>query len=118
MNKLTENRLATDRLTAFLFATAAIVLSGVAFAGDTHTPEEKVKMLDTDMDNQVSLAEFTAAGKTQEEFAKMDINANGYITAAEFQVGKERGPAAGEKKDVRSKVKPQPTSGEPTGQEK
>jgi hypothetical protein len=106
------------KLTTFVFTTAAVVLSGVAFAGDTHTPEEKVKMLDTDMDNQVSLAEATAGGKTQEEFAKMDINGDGFVTAAEFQVGKERGPTPGEKKDVRSKVKPQPTSGEPTGQEK
>lgn len=106
------------KLTTLLFTATAIAFSGVAFAGDTHTPEEKVKMLDTDMDNQVSLAEFTAAGKTQDEFAKMDINADGYVTAAEMQVGKERGPTAGEKKDVRSKVKPQPTSGEPTGQEK
>lgn len=106
------------KLTTFVFATAAVVLSGVAFAGDTHTPEEKVKMLDTDMDNQVSLAEATAGGKTQEEFAKMDINGDGFVTVAEFQAGKEQAPAAGDKEDAGSKVKPQSTSSEPTGQEK
>ncbi len=98
-----------------LITTASFAIAGLAFAGDAHTPEEKVRMLDTDADGQVSLAEFTAGGKTKEEFAKMDIDGNGYVTAAEFQVGKERGPTAGEKKDTRSKAKPQPTTGEPMG---
>ena len=106
------------KLTTFVFTTAAVVLPGVAFAGDTHTPEEKVKMLDTDMDNQVSLAEATAGGKSPEEFEKMDINGDGFVTVAEFRAGKEHAPIAGEKKDTGSRVKPQPTSSEPTGQEK
>ena len=106
------------KLHTLLITAAAVAVSGIALAGDTHTPEEKVKMLDTDMDNQVSLAEFTAGGKTQDDFAKMDVDGNGYVTAAEMQVGKERGMTAGEKKDTRSKAKPQPTTGEPTGQEK
>lgn len=106
------------RLSLMLFAATAIAVPGAAFATDTYTPEEKVKMLDTDMDDQVSLAEFIADGRTEQDFAKMDVDGNGYVTAAEFQVGKERGPTAGEKKDVRGKAKPQPTSGEPTGQEK
>ena len=105
-------------LHTLLITAAAVAFSGAAFAGDNWTPEEKVKKMDTDMDNQVSLAEFAAAGKTQDEFKKMDMDGNGYVTAAEVKAGKDRAPAAGDKKDTGGMNKPQPTTGEPTGEEK
>ena len=97
-------------LTALAFTTA-MALAGIASAGEQGTVEDKVKMLDTDGDGQVSLTEFTAhEGKTAADFAKMDVNADGYATVAEMEVGKERGPTAGEKKDTRAKAYPVPTT--------
>lgn len=103
---------------------AAAVLLGVAgwaSANENATTTDKVMMLDTDMDGQVSLAEYTASGKTQEEFAKIDVNGDGLVTAAEMEVGEERGPVPGEKKDSRAKAKPQTTTipeSQPTDKEK
>lgn len=94
---------------AFAF-TAAMAIAGLASAGEHGTTEDKVKMMDADADGQVSLAEFTAHGKTEADFAKVDVNGDGYATVAEMEVGKERGPTAGEKKDTRAKAYPVPTS--------
>jgi len=97
-------------LTMTLAATALLAVAGLASANENATTTDKVGMLDTDMDGQVSLAEYTASGKTQEDFAKIDVNADGYVNAAEMEVGEERGPIPGEKKDSRAKAKPQTTT--------
>ncbi len=94
-----------------LALTTAMAVAGIASAGEQGTVEDQVKMLDADGDGQVSLAEFTAhEGKTAADFAKVDVNADGYATVAEMEVGKERGPTAGEKKDTRAKAYPVPTT--------
>jgi hypothetical protein len=104
-----------------LAATALMAVAGWASAHENATTTDKVRMLDTDMDGQVSLAEYTTSGETEEGFAKIDVNADGFVTAAEMEVGEERGPVPGEKKDTRAKAKPQPTTvpqSEPTDKDK
>ena len=99
-----------------ILATATIALplafTSTAIAGDGKmSSTEKVKKMDTDGDNRLSLAEFTAGGhKTADDFAKFDINGDGYVTDEEIDTGKERGMSAGEKKDVRAKARPIPTT--------
>ena len=100
------NRLAlTLTLTAFAFA-------GTAVAGDGNlSSTDKVKKMDLDGDQRLSLAEFTAGGhKTSADFARYDVNGDGYVTDEEIDVGKERGMTPGEKKDARAKARPVPTS--------
>jgi EF hand domain-containing protein len=104
-----------------LAAAALVAIAGWASANENATTTDKVRMLDTDMDGQVSLTEYTASGKTQEDFAKIDVNADGFVNAAEMEVGEERGPVPGEKKDSRAKAKPQTTiipQSEPTDKDK
>lgn len=101
-------------------AAAGTFAAGTAVAGDKMTSTEKVHAMDTDGDNRLSLAEFTAGGrKTADDFAKYDVNGDGYVTDEEIEVGKERGMNPGEKKDARSKARPVPTSNpkspDPTG---
>ena len=99
-----------------IIATATIALplafASTAMAGDGKmSSTEKVKKMDTDGDNRLSQAEFTAGGhKTADDFAKFDINGDGYVTDEEIDTGKERGMTAGEKKDVRAKARPIPTT--------
>ncbi|MBO9717390.1 MAG: hypothetical protein J7507_11435 [Pseudoxanthomonas sp.] len=95
-----------------LAATAIAFAAGTASAGnETMTGAEKVQKMDTDGDSRLSLAEFTAGGhKTREDFAKFDVDGDGFVTAQEFDVGKERGMTPGEKKDVRAKTRPAPTT--------
>lgn len=89
----------------------AMALSGMAAAGEPGTTQDKVLMLDTDGDGQLSLAEYTAQGdKTEADFAKIDVNGDGYASATEMEVGKERGTTAGERKDTRAKAYPVPTT--------
>jgi len=102
-------------------ATALLGMAGWASANENATTTHKIGMLDTDMDGRVSLTEYTASGKTREEFAKIDVNADGFVNAAEMEVGEERGPVPGEKKDARAKAKPQTTTvpeSQPTDKEK
>ena len=105
------------KTTRIILAAAAFVLplalATTAVAGDDKnmSSTEKVKKMDTDGDSRLSLAEFTAGGhKTADDFAKFDINGDGYVTDEEIDVGKERGMTAGEKKDVRAKARPVPTT--------
>jgi len=95
-----------------VLAFAGTFAAGVAMAGDGNlSSTEKVKMMDSDGDNRLSLAEFTAGGhKTADDFAKYDVNGDGYVTDEEIEIGKERGMTAGEKKDVRAKARPVPTT--------
>ena len=99
-----------SKIKTLLAFTAAMAVAGIASAGDKGTTQDKVKMLDTDGDGQVSLAEYKAHGKTEADFAKVDVNADGYATVAEMEVGRERGMTAGEKKDTRAKAYPVPTT--------
>ncbi len=89
-----------------------LAFASAAIAGDGKTGStEKVKQMDIDGDNRLSLVEFTATGhKTADDFAKFDINGDGYVTDEEIDTGKERGMTAGEKKDVRAKARPVPTT--------
>ena len=99
-----------NKLTTAVAFTATMAFAGIACAGEG-TATDKVKKLDTDGDGKVSLTEFTAhPGKTEADFAKYDVNADGYATVAEMEVAKERGPTAGEKKDTRAKAYPVPTT--------
>ena len=83
-------------------ATASRAVAGFASANE-NGQTDKVKMLDTDMDGQVFLSEYTASGKTQEDFAKeIDVNADGFVNAAEMEVGRNE-LYPGEKKDSRAK---------------
>lgn len=95
-----------------MFATATLAFAGAAIAGDgTMSSTDKVKKMDLDGDNRLSLAEFTAGGhKTADDFAKYDINGDSYVTDEEIDAGKERGMTPGEKKDVRAKARPVPTT--------
>lgn len=64
---------------------AAMVVAGAASAGDNTSTAQKIQMLDTNGDGQVSASEYTAKkGKTQADFAKVDTNADGFVTAAEM----------------------------------
>ena len=83
-----------------------------AFAGDDNmSSTDKVSKMDLDGDSRLSLSEFTAGGhKTADDFAKYDVNGDGYVTDEEIDVGKERGMTPGEKKDVRAKGRPVPTT--------
>jgi Ca2+-binding EF-hand superfamily protein len=45
------------------------------------------KELDTDKDGQVSLLEWRRAGKSEDEFRKLDLNEDGFITAGELLRG-------------------------------
>jgi len=102
----------------FALVLAGSFACGSAMAGDTaadnpHKPSStaKVQKLDVDGDGRLSLAEFTAGGqKTADDFAKYDVNADGYVTDEELEVGKERGMVPGEKKDARGKAHPVPTT--------
>ncbi|WP_024870052.1 hypothetical protein [Pseudoxanthomonas suwonensis] len=98
-----------------LLALAALTgafAAGTAFAGDGNmSSTDKVKKMDTDGDNRLSLAEFTAGGrKTADDFAKYDVNGDGYVTDEEIDAGKERGMTPGEKKDARAKAHPVPST--------
>ena len=98
-----------------LLALAALTgafTAGAAFAGDGNmSSTDKVKKMDTDGDNRLSLAEFTAGGrKTADDFAKYDVNGDGYVTDEEIDAGKERGMTPGEKKDARAKAHPAPST--------
>lgn len=95
-----------------LLATSAIAFAGAVMAGDGNmSSTDKVKKMDVDGDSRLSLAEFTAGGhKTADDFGKYDINGDGYVTDEEIDAGKERGMTAGEKKDVRAKARPVPTT--------
>ena len=95
-----------------LFATTAFALAGAAMAGDGNlSSTDKVRKMDTDGDNRLSLTEFTAGGhKTADDFGKYDVNSDGFVTDEEIDVGKERGMTPGEKKDVRAKAHPVPTT--------
>lgn len=65
---------------------AAMVVAGAASAGDNKSTAEKIQMLDTDGDGQVSASEYTAKeGMTQADFAKVDANADGFATSAEME---------------------------------
>ena len=109
------------KTTCIMLAAVAIAFAGAAMAGDgdTLTSTEKVRKMDIDGDNRLSLAEFTAGGrKTADDFARFDIDGDGYVTDEEIDTGKERGMSPGEKKDVRAKARPvpatNPKSPEPT----
>lgn len=95
-----------------VLASAAIAFAGAAFAGDdTMSSTDKVRKMDLDGDSRLSLSEFTAGGhKTADDFAKYDVNGDGYVNDEEIDVGKERGMTPGEKKDVRAKGRPVPTT--------
>ena len=57
-------------------------LSALAFADEG---AEQLKLLDSDGDGRVSATEYTASpGKTRAEFARIDRDADGYLTAAEI----------------------------------
>jgi hypothetical protein len=104
--KTTRTLLATA-LIALPFALATTAIAGSEDLSST----EKVKVMDMDGDNRLSLAEFTAGGrKTAEDFARFDVNGDGYVTDEEIDVGKERGMTPGEKKDARAKAHPVPTT--------
>jgi hypothetical protein len=91
-------------------AFVATIAAGAAIAGDMSSTE-KVKKMDADGDNRLSLAEFTAGGRTTaDDFARYDVDGDGYVTDEEIDIGKERGMTAGEKKDVRAKARPVPTT--------
>ena len=99
--------------TSLILASAVVAFAtGVAVAGDENmSSSEKVEGEDLDGDTRLSLAEFTAGGhKTADDFAKFDINGDGYVTDEEIDAGKERGMTPGEKKDVRAKARPIPTT--------
>lgn len=66
-----------------VFSTLA-AMSGLAFAGGDKSAADKIKALDTDADGQVSAAEYTAAGKTQADFAAIDVNKDGFATSSEL----------------------------------
>ncbi|KAF1713564.1 hypothetical protein CSC74_17225 [Pseudoxanthomonas yeongjuensis] len=95
-----------------ILASAAFAFAGAAIAGDGNlSSTDKVKKMDADGDSRLSLAEFTAGGhKTSDDFAKYDINGDGYVTDEEIDAGQERGMTPGEKKDVRAKARPVPTT--------
>ena len=95
-----------------VLASAAIAFAGAAFAGDDNmSSTDKVRKMDMDGDSRLSLSEFTAGGhKTADDFGKYDVNGDGYVTDEEIDVGKERGMTPGEKKDVRAKARPVPTT--------
>ncbi len=68
---------------------AAVTFSSLAYAGDKASTADKIKMLDTDMDGQVSAAEYTAkSGMTQADFDSIDTNKDGFATAAEMDAHK------------------------------
>jgi len=97
----------------FALVLAGTFACGTALPQDPATPTSthKVDKKDTDGDGRLSMAEFTAGGrKTAEDFAKYDVNADGYVTDEEMEVGKERGMVPGEKKDARGKAHPVPTT--------
>ena len=73
---------------------ATLATPVIAVASDTNVPEERVRILDTDADNQVSLVEFLAAGKPQEEFVELDTDSDGYATVAEFRARNVQPPGA------------------------
>lgn len=65
---------------------AAMAVAGVAFAGDDKSMAEKMQMLDTDGDGQVSAAEYTAKdGKTMADFAQVDRDGDGFASRGELE---------------------------------
>jgi len=69
--------------------------SATAFAGND--PMEKMKMMDTDGNGQVSKAEHDAYGT--QHFEMMDTNKDGSLSTAEFKAGMEM------KKEMKKKDK-------------
>ncbi|MBI1339591.1 EF-hand domain-containing protein [bacterium] len=55
--------------------------------GPMPTPKEVVAAADTDKSGDVSLAEWTAAGRREQGFTFMDANADGKLTEAEITEG-------------------------------
>ena len=101
----------TTTLLALAIAGAFATSSALAGDGEKLSSTEKVKKMDVDGDSRLSLAEFTAGGhKTADDFARYDISGDGYVTDEEIDAGKERGMTPGEKKDVRAKAKPVPST--------
>ena len=65
---------------------AAMVVAGVASAGDDKSTAEKMQWLDTDGDGRVSAAEYTAKdGKTQADFAQVDSDGDGFASRGELE---------------------------------
>lgn len=65
---------------------AAMAMAGAASAGDDKSMAEKVQMLDTDGDGQVSAAEYTAKdGNTMADFAQVDQDGDGFASRGELE---------------------------------
>jgi len=73
-----------------IILSTAIALSGLAYAGgDKASTADKIKMLDSDGDGQVSATEYTAkSGKIQADFDSMDADKDGFATTAEMDAHK------------------------------
>jgi Ca2+-binding EF-hand superfamily protein len=74
-------------------AAAAMLLAGVASAGDqprSDAPRDHMRS-DTDGDGRISRAEATAAGaeRSTEWFDKLDLNKDGYVTQEESRQARE-----------------------------
>ncbi len=77
------------RITQISVLAAAMAFAASASAGGHKTTAEKIQSMDTDGDGRVSQAEFTAKdGKTAADFARIDTNRDGFITAAEMDAHK------------------------------
>ena len=92
------------------FLVIALALS-LAACGATPA-EEAADMPERDMGAAVVLDRTPAElpPYSADDFAKYDVNGDGYVNDEEIDVGKERGMTAGEKKDVRAKGRPVPTT--------
>ncbi len=73
---------------AAVFA-AAMAFCGTALANHHESTAEKIKMLDSDGDGQVSAVEYTAkSGMNQADFDMIDADKDGFATAAEMDAHK------------------------------
>ena len=66
---------------------AAVLTAGIAMAGEGkgHKGQDFFVKADTDKDGKLSLAEFTAAGKTEAVFKDADADHDGFLTPEELK---------------------------------
>jgi hypothetical protein len=91
---------------------AAMAFCGAAYADKHGSTADKIKMLDSDGDGQVSAAEYTAkSGMTQADFDTIDANKDGFATTAEMDAHKAMKKDTQENSEKMDKPKPMSDGG-------
>lgn len=74
---------------ALILCAPAVAQQGPG-AGQMPSPKEVITNADTDKSGDISLAEWTTAGRREQGFQFMDADANGKLTEAELTEGFKR----------------------------